>query len=74
LATGKAVPERPIARVPELVIGDPEIDRNAGTVADTDVTVPAPGKAEPVCQDNTPLPLVVRTWFGDPSLVGRVNV
>ena len=38
--TGKAVPERVIARVPELVIGEPDILRNAGTEAATEVTVP----------------------------------
>lgn len=40
--TGKAVPDKPMARVPLPVIGDPEILRNAGTVAATLVTVPDP--------------------------------
>ena len=40
LATGKAVPDKPIAKVPLVVIGEPEIDKNAGTVAATLVTVP----------------------------------
>ena len=38
LAIGKAVPEYEIASVPLLVIGDPEIDKNDGTVAATEVT------------------------------------
>ena len=42
LATGKAVPDREIARVPELVIGLPATDKKEGTVAATDVTVPEP--------------------------------
>ena len=37
-ATGSGVPEYEIAKVPEVVIGDPEIDRNVGTVAATLVT------------------------------------
>ena len=40
--TGKAVPDKPIANVPELVIGEPEMLKNAGTVADTLVTDPEP--------------------------------
>ena len=42
LATGKAVPDNPIANVPLVVTGEPEMDRNAGTVAATDVTDPVP--------------------------------
>jgi hypothetical protein len=47
LETGSAEPERVTARVPELVIGEPEIDKNDGTVSATEVTVPevAPGGA-----------------------------
>lgn len=40
LATGKAVPERPIAIVPELVMGDPLTDRKVGTLTATLVTDP----------------------------------
>jgi hypothetical protein len=40
LAVGKAVPDNPIANVPLVVIGLPVIDKNDGTVAATDVTVP----------------------------------
>ena len=39
-AIGNAVPEYVIANVPLVVIGDPEIDKNDGTVAATLVTVP----------------------------------
>jgi hypothetical protein len=45
LVTGKAVPEYPMASVPEVVIGLPEMDKNDGTVAATEVTVP-PGLLE----------------------------
>lgn len=40
LATGKAVPDKLIAKVPELVIGLPATLKNAGTEAATLVTVP----------------------------------
>ena len=39
-ATGNAVPDKVIAKVPLLVIGEPLIDRNVGTDAATLVTVP----------------------------------
>ena len=42
LITGSAVPDRVIASVPLLVMGLPDTDKNAGTVADTLVTVPPP--------------------------------
>ena len=42
LATGKAEPDRPIANVPLVVMGEPVTDKNAGTVAATLVTVPDP--------------------------------
>ena len=42
---GSAEPDKPIASVPEVVIGDPEIERNAGTDAATDVTDPVPATA-----------------------------
>jgi hypothetical protein len=37
---GNAVPDKVIANVPLVVIGDPAIDKNAGTVAATLVTDP----------------------------------
>ena len=40
MAMGSAVPEYVIASVPDVVIGLPEIAKNDGTVAATDVTVP----------------------------------
>jgi hypothetical protein len=43
LAIGKAVPDKVIARVPLLVIGEPLILKNVGTDAATEVTVPEPG-------------------------------
>jgi hypothetical protein len=42
LATGIAVPEKAMASVPVVVIGDPVTLKNAGTVAATLVTVPVP--------------------------------
>jgi hypothetical protein len=42
LATGKAVPDKLIAKVPELVIGLPATLKNAGTEAATLVTEPTP--------------------------------
>ena len=42
LAMGKAVPESVTPKVPEPVIGDPETDKNEGTVMATEVTVPEP--------------------------------
>ena len=42
LATGKAVPDKVIANVPLVVIGLPDIDKKAGTVAAIEVTVPLP--------------------------------
>jgi hypothetical protein len=39
-ATGKAVPDNAIASVPAVVIGEPVTDKNDGTVAATEVTLP----------------------------------
>lgn len=41
-ATGRAVPLKVTARVPDVVIGEPDTDRNDGTDIATDVTVPEP--------------------------------
>ena len=38
---GSAVPDKVIAKVPDVVIGLPEIDKKDGTVAATLVTVPS---------------------------------
>jgi len=42
LSTGSAVPDRVIASVPVVVMGLPATDKNAGTEAATEVTVPEP--------------------------------
>ena len=42
LRTGKAVPDKVIAKVPLVVMGEPATDKNAGTDAATEVTVPLP--------------------------------
>ena len=57
-ATGSAVPERVIANVPEVVIGEPDIERNAGTEAATEVTEPP----ESVVHEVWPAPFVVSTY------------
>ena len=69
LRTGRAVPDKPMVKVPDEVIGEPETLRKDGTVAETEVTVPVPG-AEGVCQERVPEPLVVRTWPLVPWIVG----
>jgi hypothetical protein len=38
---GSAVPERETARVPLLVIGEPDTDKKEGTLMATEVTVPS---------------------------------
>ena len=40
LATGRAVPDKETASVPLVVMGDPDTDKNDGTVIATDETVP----------------------------------
>jgi hypothetical protein len=57
--TGSAVPEYEIARVPEVVMGEPDTDKKLGAVAATDVTVPPDAvgvchvAAEPLVAVNT---------------------
>ena len=46
-AIGNAVPEYVIASVPAVLIGEPVTDKNAGTVAATEVTVPLPPPPPP---------------------------
>ena len=70
LAVGSAVPEYVIASVPEEVIGDPDIERNDGTDAATEVTVPVPGDAG-VAQESD-VPLDVRTCPFVPTVVRPV--
>jgi hypothetical protein len=41
-AIGKAVPDKVTAKVPDVVIGEPETLKKLGTVKATDVTVPEP--------------------------------
>ena len=42
LRTGKAVPDKVIAKVPLVVMGEPATDKKAGTDAATEVTLPLP--------------------------------
>lgn len=42
MAIGSAVPERVTASVPDVVIGEPDTDRNAGTDIATEDTEPEP--------------------------------
>jgi hypothetical protein len=70
--TGNAEPDNPIANVPELVIGDPEIERNEGTVKATDVTVPDPAELQVIGFD--PPPPDVRTCPAVPADVGILKL
>jgi hypothetical protein len=63
LKRGSAVPDNPIAKVPELVIGEPEILRNPGTVRATEVTVPLVAGG---AQAGRP-PTNVKTWVLVPA-------
>ena len=56
-----------IANVPVEVIGEPAIERNEGTDAATEVTVPVVG----VCHTRD-VPFEVRTWFTVPTSVRPV--
>ncbi len=67
-AVGRAVPEYVMARVPELVTGVPVIERNAGTVAATEVTVPF---VAGVVHAGTPATIVSKSPF-DPTVVRPV--
>jgi hypothetical protein len=53
--TGKAIPESVSARVPELVIGEPETDKKVGTVSATEVTTfdQVIAVLPPACEVNT---------------------
>jgi hypothetical protein len=73
LATGKAVPDRVIARVPLLVIGEPLILKNAGTEAATEVTVPEPAPESDHVIALLPPPCDVRTWPAVPAAIGRLK-
>ena len=70
LATGRAVPEYPIANVPDDVIGLPEIDNTLGTDAATEVTVPAVAGAA----DVQFVPFEVKILPELPAVVGKVAV
>ena len=59
LATGSAVPEKAMASVPVVVIGEPVTLKNAGTLAATLVTVPVPVT---VVQVGALAPFDCRTW------------
>jgi hypothetical protein len=70
---GRAVPDSVMFTL-GLVVGlTTAAERNAGTVAATDVTVPPP-PTETVVQESTPEPLVVSTWPLIPVFEGSVRV
>ena len=69
---GKAVPERVNASVPDEVIGEPEIDRKAGTVAATEVTVPVVGVDHVITE--APPPADVKTCPLVPAVVGILKL
>jgi hypothetical protein len=70
--TGKAVPDRVIARVPLLVIGEPLTLKNAGTEAATEVTVPVVSVVH-VIGLLVPPP-ETKACPADPALVGRLKL
>ena len=70
--TGNAVPEQDKARVPELVIGEPETDKKEGVVNDTDVTVPVFGVVH-VIAEATP-PCDVNTCPTLPDVIGKLKL
>ena len=70
---GSAVPDKDIASVPADVIGEFAIDKNEGTVAPTDVTVP-PNPGLIVVHDVCPAPLVVKTCPKRPRSGGRARM
>ena len=69
---GRAVPDREIANVPELVIGEPLIERNAGTEAATEVTVPLDRVVQVIGED--PPPPEVSTCPEVPEEVGKLKL
>jgi hypothetical protein len=64
--------ETEIAKVPELVIGDPETDKNDGTDNATDVTVPVVGVVQVIAAD--PPPPEVNTWPEVPDEIGKLKL
>ena len=70
LAVGRAVPDKPMASVPDAVIGEPVTFRKAGTVAETEVTVPVPG-GNGVCHESV-VPSEVKTCPLVPTAVKPV--
>jgi hypothetical protein len=73
LSTGRAVPESVMFTLGVVDGLTTAAERNAGTVAATDVTVPPP-PPETVVQDRTPEPSVVSTWPLVPVFEGSVRV
>jgi hypothetical protein len=58
-AIGRAVPLKLTAKVPDVVIGEPDTDKNEGTVIATLVTVPDPPPPAGVAQVPSPRQKVV---------------
>ena len=69
---GNAVPDNVTANVPELVIGDPAIERNEGTVNATLVTVPVETFDHVIAV--VPPPPLVNTCPLVPELVGKLKL
>jgi hypothetical protein len=61
-----------IANVPLEVIGEPETDKNEGTVNATEVTVPVVGVVHVITFD--PPPPDVRTWPDVPAVIGILKL
>ena len=61
-----------MASVPEVVMGEPEMDRKDGTDAATEVTVPVVGVAQVIAL--VAPPWEVSTWPAVPAVVGRLKL
>ena len=70
---GNAVPDNVTANVPDVVIGEPEILKNDGTVNATLVTVPLPPTVVQVIGALTP-PALVNTCPLVPAVVGKLKL
>jgi hypothetical protein len=73
-ATGRAVPDKDIARVPATVMGEPATVRKDGTVAETEVTVPVPPPPPPPDEEIVMEPeLLVMVTLAPAEMGARVN-
>jgi hypothetical protein len=69
---GNAVPDNVTANIPLVVIGDPEIERNEGTVKATLVTVPVDAFVQVIA--DAPPPALVNTCPLVPAVIGKLKL